>query len=69
MVARRGWKPSSDRDDRAAAYLSALFCRPAPGEYADPSSDLTAALTAQMPEADRVAQALDLYVSGSLNFF
>ena len=33
-------------------------------------SDLHAALTAQhLPEADRVAQALDLYVSGSLNFF
>lgn len=33
-------------------------------------SDLHAALTAQhIPEADRVAQALDLYVSGSLNFF
>ena len=44
---------------------------------ADPSpekmpvlSDLHAALTAQhIPEADRVAQALDLYVSGSLNVF
>lgn len=33
-------------------------------------SDLHAALTEQhLPEADRVAQALDLYVSGSLNFF
>ena len=33
-------------------------------------SDLMAALTAQhIPEADRVAQALDLYVNGSLNFF
>ncbi len=33
-------------------------------------SDLHDALTAQhLPEADRVAQALDLYVSGSLNFF
>lgn len=33
-------------------------------------SDLHAALTAQhLPEAERVAQALDLYVSGSLNFF
>ena len=33
-------------------------------------SDLHAALTAQhIPEADRVAQALDLYVSGSLNVF
>ena len=33
-------------------------------------SDLHDALTAQhIPEADRVAQALDLYVSGSLNFF
>ena len=33
-------------------------------------SNLHDALTAQhIPEADRVAQALDLYVSGSLNFF
>ena len=33
-------------------------------------SDLHAALVAQhVPEADRVAQALDLYVSGSLNVF
>ena len=33
-------------------------------------SDLHNALVAQhLPEADRVAQALDLYVSGSLNFF
>ena len=33
-------------------------------------SDLHAALTAQhLPEADRVAQALDLYVSGSLSLF
>lgn len=33
-------------------------------------SDLHDALVAQhLPEADRVAQALDLYVSGSLNFF
>lgn len=33
-------------------------------------SDLHKALLAQhIPEADRVAQALDLYVSGSLNFF
>ena len=33
-------------------------------------SDLMAALTAQhIPEADRVAQALDLYVNGSLTFF
>ena len=33
-------------------------------------SDLHAALLAQhIPEADRVAQALDLYVSGSLNVF
>ena len=33
-------------------------------------SDLHAALLAQhVPEADRVAQALDLYVSGSLNVF
>ena len=33
-------------------------------------SDLMAALIAQhIPEADRVAQALDLYVNGSLNFF
>ena len=33
-------------------------------------SDLHAALVAQhIPEADRVAQALDLYVSGSLNVF
>ena len=33
-------------------------------------SDLHRALTEQqIPEADRVAQALDLYVSGSLNFF
>ena len=33
-------------------------------------SDLHAALLAQhIPEADRVAQALDLYVSGSLNLF
>ena len=32
--------------------------------------DLMNALTAQhIPEADRVAQALDLYVNGSLNFF
>ena len=45
--------------------------------FADPKpenmpilSDLHAALVAQhIPEADRVAQALDLYVSGSLNFF
>ena len=33
-------------------------------------SDLHAALVAQhIPEADRVAQALDLYVNGSLNVF
>ena len=33
-------------------------------------SDLMAALAAQhIPEAERVAQALDLYVNGSLNFF
>ena len=32
--------------------------------------DLMEALLAQgIPEADRVAQALDLYVNGSLNFF
>lgn len=48
-----------------------------PPYFADPCpenmpilSDLHDALTAQhLPEADRVAQALDLYVSGSLNFF
>ena len=30
---------------------------------------MNALLSQHIPEADRVAQALDLYVNGSLNFF
>ena len=52
-----------------AEDLPALFCRPQTGDMPI-LGDLMEALLAQgIPEADRVAQALDLYVNGSLNFF
>ena len=56
--------------DRAVQRIyQSYFADPRP-ENMPILSDLHAALTAQhLPEADRVAQALDLYVSGSLNFF
>ena len=56
--------------DRAVQMIyQPYFAEPRP-ENMPILSDLMAALTAQhIPEADRVAQALDLYVNGSLNFF
>ena len=56
--------------DRAVQRIyQPYFADPCP-ENMPILSDLHDALTAQhLPEADRVAQALDLYVSGSLNFF
>ncbi|MPM28917.1 hypothetical protein SDC9_75455 [bioreactor metagenome] len=56
--------------DRAVQMIyRPYFADPRP-ENMPVLSDLHDALTAQhIPEADRVAQALDLYVSGSLNFF
>lgn len=56
--------------DRAVQMIyRPYFADPRP-ENMPVLSDLHDALTAQhVPEADRVAQALDLYVSGSLNFF
>ena len=56
--------------DRAVQMIyQPYFADPRP-ENMPILSDLMAALTAQhIPEADRVAQALDLYVNGSLNFF
>ena len=55
--------------DRAVQKIYQLLCRLPAGEYAI-LGDLMEALLAQgIPEADRVAQALDLYVNGSLNFF
>ncbi len=56
--------------DRAVQMIYCpYFADPRP-ENMPVLSDLHDALTAQhIPEADRVAQALDLYVSGSLNFF
>lgn len=56
--------------DRAVQMIyRSYFADPRP-ENMPVLSDLHDALTAQhIPEADRVAQALDLYVSGSLNFF
>lgn len=56
--------------DRAVQMIyRPYFADPRP-ENMPVLSDLHDALTAQhIPEANRVAQALDLYVSGSLNFF
>ena len=57
------------KSDREQRIYQPYFADPRP-ENMPILSDLHAALTAQhLPEADRVAQALDLYVSGSLNFF
>ena len=57
--------------DRAVqTHLSAVLRRPPAGEYARPGrSDGRSHWPSTFPEADRVAQALDLYVNGSLNFF
>ena len=56
--------------DRAVQKIyQPYFADPRP-ENMPVLADLMAALMAQgIPEADRVAQALDLYVNGSLNFF
>ena len=56
--------------DRAVQRIyQPYFAEPTP-EHMPILGDLLEALLAQhLPEADRVAQALDLYVNGSLNFF
>ena len=52
-----------------AEDLPALFCRPQTGEYAHSGRFDGGTSGTRHPGADRVAQALDLYVNGSLNFF
>ena len=56
--------------DRAVQMIyQPYFADPRPGNMPILGDLMNALLSQHIPEADRVAQALDLYVNGSLNFF
>lgn len=56
--------------DRAVQTIyQTYFADPRPENMPVPGDLLDALMTQGIPEAERVAQALDLYVNGSLNFF
>ena len=56
--------------DRAVQMIyQPYFANPRPENMPILGDLMNALLSQHIPEADRVAQALDLYVNGSLNFF
>ena len=56
--------------DRAVQMIfQPYFADPRPENMPILGALMNALLSQHIPEADRVAQALDLYVNGSLNFF
>ena len=56
--------------DRAVQMIyQPYFADPRPEDMPILGDLMNALLSQHIPEADRVAQALDLYVNGSLNFF